>query len=130
MKNHFDFAFSQFIPLAACIQTAGKDRTSYKPLEHIDSKGSDVETLSSSSSGSCYESIHSVNNRNSNQTNDTSNNSTAGATTASTNVPAKKSKSKKETNTNGNNNNSNNNKVVRPINNSHFSTIRNKKKKF
>lgn len=28
-----------FAPLSACLQTAGKDRPSYKPLEHIDRQG-------------------------------------------------------------------------------------------
>lgn len=42
----FSFSFSFYIP--ACLQTAGKDRASYKPLDHIDQN---MTTSSSSSEG-------------------------------------------------------------------------------
>ncbi|XP_037941173.1 T-box transcription factor TBX1-A-like isoform X1 [Teleopsis dalmanni] len=60
-------ALSPMKQIEACIQTAGKDRASYKPLEHVDSK--DIESTSSSSStGSaiCRENVNSNNNNNSN----------------------------------------------------------------
>ncbi|KMZ08776.1 T-box transcription factor TBX1 [Drosophila simulans] len=37
--------------IEACIQTAGKDRSSYKPLEQIDAKLADIETHSTGSTG-------------------------------------------------------------------------------
>lgn len=45
--------------ISACIQTAGRDRSSYKPLETVDSKISDIDTNSS-----CSGKDDSVNNSN------------------------------------------------------------------
>ncbi|XP_053948970.1 T-box transcription factor TBX1 [Anastrepha ludens] len=95
--------------IEACIQTAGKDRTSYKPLEHIDAKMSDIETQSNNSSGgnsirsntgsSCSDSSNNNNNTSYSNSNDNGNNSIT--------TQNKKYKSnKKDATTNSNNNNS------------------------
>ncbi|XP_043659185.1 T-box transcription factor TBX1 [Drosophila teissieri] len=45
--------------IEACIQTAGKDRSSYKPLEQIDAKLADIETHSTGSTGTANSSTSS-----------------------------------------------------------------------
>ncbi|XP_017016218.2 T-box transcription factor TBX1 [Drosophila takahashii] len=46
--------------IEACIQTAGKDRSSYKPLEQIDAKLADIETHSTGSTGTANSSSSSL----------------------------------------------------------------------
>ncbi|KAH8320152.1 hypothetical protein KR074_003740 [Drosophila pseudoananassae] len=48
--------------IEACIQTAGKDRSSYKPLEQIDAKLADIETHSTGSTGTAASSHSSTSN--------------------------------------------------------------------
>ncbi|XP_032307840.1 T-box transcription factor TBX1-A isoform X2 [Drosophila ananassae] len=48
--------------IEACIQTAGKDRSSYKPLEQIDAKLADIETHSTGSTGTVASSHSSASN--------------------------------------------------------------------
>ncbi|XP_017479944.1 PREDICTED: T-box transcription factor TBX1 [Rhagoletis zephyria] len=97
--------------IEACIQTAGKDRTSYKPLEHIDAKMSDIETQSNNSSGGNSISSNigstcsdSTSNSNSNNNNNNSYSNDNGSNSITTQSKKYKSNKKDANTTNGNNN--------------------------
>ncbi|XP_011198562.2 T-box transcription factor TBX1 isoform X1 [Bactrocera dorsalis] len=105
--------------IEACIQTAGKDRSSYKPLEHIDAKMTDLETQSNNSSGgnsissntgsSCSDSSSNNNNNNTSYSNSNDNGN------SSITTQGKKYKSnKKEATTNNNNNNNKSEEPMHP----------------
>ncbi|XP_011179974.1 T-box transcription factor TBX1 isoform X2 [Zeugodacus cucurbitae] len=106
--------------IEACIQTAGKDRSSYKPLEHIDAKMTDLETQSNNSSGgnsissntgsSCSDSSNNNNNNNTSYSNGNENGNNSITTTQ-----GKKYKSnKKDATANNNNNNSKSEEPMHP----------------
>ncbi|XP_067639857.1 T-box transcription factor TBX1 isoform X2 [Eurosta solidaginis] len=100
--------------IEACIQTAGKDRASYKPLEHIDAKISDLETQSNNSSGANSISSNTGSNysENNNNTNYSSNNENGN--NSITTQSKKYKNNKKDANTNSNNNNNKSEEPMHP----------------
>ncbi|XP_011293300.2 T-box transcription factor TBX1 [Musca domestica] len=88
--------------IEACIQTAGRDRSSYKPLESVESKISDIDTNSS-----CSGKEDSVANTTNTHYNDNNNNN--GSNNNNNNKKASANKNKKDGTTNANNNNNSSN---------------------
>ncbi|XP_073829619.1 T-box transcription factor 1 [Musca autumnalis] len=86
--------------IEACIQTAGRDRSSYKPLESVDSKISDIDTNSS-----CSGKDDSVNTTNNHYNDNNNNNNNNNGSSNNNNNKKSSNKQKKDGTTNGNNNN-------------------------
>ncbi|XP_061391012.1 T-box transcription factor TBX5 [Musca vetustissima] len=90
--------------IEACIQTAGRDRSSYKPLESVDSKLSDIDTNSSCSGKD--ESVNNTTATNTHYNNDNNNNSNTNNNNSNKKSSSSANKNKKDGTTNVNNNGS------------------------